>query len=144
MKKALKNFFVVFCTIVSAISLSFVITAQDIINENYQGYFYFSDMPNSGQYMYFSASDAKMHSILYNLSGTRVFLCADNSTAVSFTSDSMTASYSSAWRTYKDGSYYSTISGPVIIYTDDISQEFSFWGVVTKVTIYYNTYSYVK
>lgn len=147
MKKALKKFLVVFCTIVSAISLSFVVTAQaraDVINENYQGYFYFSDMPNSGQYMYFGASDAKMHCILYNLSGTRVFLCADNPTSVLFTSDNMSVTYPSAQRTYQDGSYYSTILGPVLIYTDDIAQEFGFWGVVTKVTIYYNTYSYVK
>lgn len=99
----------------------FIVTAADgdNVNPNYASFYYFSDMPSTNKYMYFDGSDAIMHCIMYRLGSSDVFLCATNNTSVKFDSDYMQVTYSSATRTYSDGSYYSTISGPIAIYTSD-------------------------
>ncbi|MBQ8614265.1 MAG: hypothetical protein IJ416_08645 [Ruminiclostridium sp.] len=146
MKKLLKKIVVCGFVIVSAILSSLVVTADtgDSINPNYAGFYYFSDMPSTNKYMYFDGSDAVMHCIMYYMGSGNVFLCATNNTSVALDNDYMQVTYSSATRTYSDGTYHSTISGPIILYTADIDAEIIFGGAVSEVTINYNSYPYVR
>ncbi len=112
----------------------------DSFNSFYSGTLKSSDKV----YMVITSNDAEMHRVIYeDSSGKNHFLTISQVSSFTFDSTKFLASYEGKGKfTDHDGNTLSTVEGPIMIYTRDVSPSFNIFGQLTGVKIVYNTMTY--
>ena len=103
--------------------------------------------PNPDLYMYFSDSDARMHSVIYKSDAGFRFLTVSKPSYYYLTKDHLYAEYgeeNNGEFTSSDGVFVSKVNKAIYIQTEDVKATIGFWGKVKSITVTYTGVDYTS
>lgn len=125
------------------------INDYEVTSSTYEGMFYLTGNGNSSCYMSINQYDTIMHNVFYSYNGVSILLYAYQPSSVHFSLSGLDVYYpnsnnSYCWKSSLNGDNYGYISGEVQILTSNIVVTYGLYSSITKITVNYMSYPYVK